>query len=184
MAMFYYGFEKLKELEFNSPYTMLHKNPTEKGLTFYGIYEEAYPNWSGWRVIKEVIDSSEDLKSASYTLSKDESLLNKVRQFYKSNFWDVAKLDKVKSQKIAEEIFCFGVNVGIFRSIKLAQELVGVYKDGKVGPITLQAINACDESVFDNMFDIMEQKYYNSLIEKNPKLAIYKDGWMNRAQSV
>lgn len=184
MAQFIHSFNLLSKLEFNSASNILHKNATEDDITFYGIYRKAHPEWTGWNIVDEVLSTQVHMKEASAELSINTPLLNKVKQFYKTNYWDKCKLDKVDSQKIADEIFCFAVNVGIKKAVKVAQQLCGAYVDGIIGKNTIALLNACNEDEFDIKFDEMEKKYYDELIEKRASLDIYKKGWYNRAEQV
>ena len=136
-----------------------------------------------WQIVDEAI-ARLSLSEASKSLYTNEWLNGKVYQFYKTNFWDKMKLDKIDSQKIADEIFCFGCNAGIKTAIKLAQRVVNINDDGIIGENTLNALNSFDESEFDLAFDDLEMEYYDKLIAKNPKLAIYKKGWYNRANKI
>ena len=56
--------------------------------------------------------------------------------------------------------------------------------DGIVGDQTVAAINKFDEERFDKQFDRAELEYYNRLMQKNPRLKIYANGWRNRALAV
>jgi lysozyme family protein len=47
-------------------------------------------------------------------------------------------------------VFDFGVNSGSSRSVRYAQQIVGVGIDGELGPNTLRAINAMDAAEFVN----------------------------------
>ena len=162
---------------------LLHYNDGEDGYTFFGIYEAAHPNWEGWRIVKRYLLIEPDVKKCSVILSNNIELDLMVQNFYKKEFWDKSKLDLVDSQKIADEIFIFGVNVGMPVAIKKAQELVGVVADGIVGPITIKALNDFDEDKFDIEFDEEEKEHYSILAEK-PHLKKYKEGWYNRADTV
>ncbi|RAZ38051.1 glycoside hydrolase family 108 protein [Campylobacter hyointestinalis] len=183
MADFYSSMKLLKRLEFSNPKNCLHKNATEDEITYFGIYKKANPKWSGWQVIDETLQSL-SISEASKSLYENEWLTSKVYQFYLDNFWHKLKLDKIDSQKIADEIFCFGCNAGIKTAIKLAQKALNLDDDGIIGENTLNALNSCDESEFDLAFDDLEMEYYDKLIAKNPKLAIYQKGWYNRAKAV
>lgn len=163
---------------------VLHKNKFEEGYTFFGIYEKAHPNWKGWAEVKAVVNTQPDLKVASVELMKNTGLIDLVIKFYKEQFWDKAKLDEVKSDTVAQEIFIFMVNVGPAVAIKRAQRLAGCTEDGSVGPMTIKALNALDEKDFDLEFDALEKEYYSKLIEDKPYLGINKTGWFNRADYV
>ena len=180
-------FKKTLDLYFwlehkNDASKVLHKNKGENGLTFYGIYQSAHPNLPLWNKINSYLKIEPDVKKCSVVLSNVLELLIEVENFYKEKFWDIAKLDKVKSQKIADEIFCFGCNTNMRIAVKKAQQLVGVKADGIVGNITLAALNSYDEDEFDVGYDGLEIDYYNGI--SKPHLQQFKAGWRNRALSV
>lgn len=177
--------ELLKKVEHsNRNEKLLHKNKGETGLTFFGIYETAHPNWEGWRTVKGYLDFTTDIRECSKILSNVTDLYDLVVKFYKENFWDKAKLDKVNSQKIADEIFIFGVNVGMKTAAIKAQFLVDTVPDGKIGSKTIEALNKFDENKFDILFDEQEIKYYDKLIRLHEKFKINEAGWHNRARAV
>jgi len=187
MADFKSAMLKLNQLEFSSPRDYLDYNKGEKGYTVGGIYEKAHPRWMGWRIVYTALKKYGSMGKASKVLFKDDTLRKKVNGFYKHRFWDVAKLDFVDSQKIAEEIFIFGVNVGMRKGIKKAQKLVGVKSDGWVGAITLKALNEYDPDKFSIEFDKVEIAYYHFLAyfsKRHRTLKRFYRGWVNRAEFV
>lgn len=178
------AFNLLMSLEFSRPENALHKNPTENGLTFMGIYEIANPSWSGWKQIKTAINAYGDLKKASVALYNDDALVNLVANFYKKTYWDALSLDDVNSQIKANELFCFAVNVGTKNAVRVLQDMLGLQCDGIMGQETLRALNNYSEQAFDVDFDRAEIAYYRNLIRKNPRLGIYERGWENRARKI
>lgn len=185
MARLDKALETLFNLEYSSDSNILHKNRYENGFTCYGIYQSAHPNWMGWDLVKSYYEQNfNDIHKTSRALSKDFTLKSWVEDFYRENFWNVAKLDEVNSQHIAEEIFIFGVNVGMKIAIMKTQKLVGAYVDGIFGNKTLRAVNEFNVNEFDIKFDKFEQEYYEAIIRDKPYLAINKNGWYNRAVAV
>ncbi|OCS09715.1 peptidoglycan domain protein [Campylobacter fetus subsp. testudinum] len=184
MANFRKSMEILLKLEFNNPSDALHKNKTENGFTFMGIYQGAHASWSGWDIVKNVLSANADIKIASKILYENKTLKKMVFDFYEREFWDKMRLNNVESQIIADEIFCFGVNAGVKTAAKLAQKLVGVTPDGAIGAQTLVALNLADEDKFGIQYDKLEIQYYESLVAKNPANAAYLNGWKNRANAV
>lgn len=173
------------ELEHGSDEKALHKNSNEGGLTFCGIYEVANPRWIGWDTVHKILDKHKgDMKKASVELMNMTSIITSVEVLYKALYWNKIKGDDIVSQKIANEIFIFGINVGMTTAIKTAQRCVRVSADGIFGNMTLKAINEFSEDKFDMMFDDLEKSYYNVLATKNSKLARYLKGWENRAEAV
>ena len=74
--------------------------------------------------------------------------------------------------------------MGMNKAVMLAQRLVGATQDGVVGPKTLAAINKFDDTVFDEMYDILENEYYKEIVTANPSKRIFAKGWRNRAVAV
>jgi lysozyme family protein len=173
------------EVEYNNdPKRALEQNPGETGLTYKGIYETAHPNWAGWTAVKSVLmKCGGDKKKAGVELENDVIVQKQVEDLYKEVFWDKMQLDKINVQKIADEMFVFGLNVGIGHAIRAAQRIASVQQDGVIGPKTIQALNKLDETVFDETYDILEVEYYEKLGEQ-PRFAQFVKGWRNRAYFV
>lgn len=185
MANLNKALEIYRQVEFsNRPEKLLHKNEGEDGLTFYGIYESAHPNWRGWPIIHRYLNNEPDIKKCSTILSNVSDLTRLVIDFYKTKFWNVANLDEITEQHKADEIFIFGTNVGITIAVKKAQELVGVTIDGELGPKTLKAINEFNSKKFDIFFDLEEKEYYDTICSLHERLRINQKGWYNRADFV
>ena len=175
----------LKQVEHsNRNDKLLHKNKGENGLTFYGIYESAHPNWKGWSIIKRYLANEPEIEKCSIVLSNVTDLIKLVNEFYRREFWNRANLDAIEDQRKADEIFIFGTNVGMKVAIKKAQELVGVVVDGDMGPKTLKAINEYDTEKFDVFYDLEEKEYYDKLCDLNDRLRVNQKGWYNRADFV
>jgi lysozyme family protein len=180
MARFDEALFKMYKLEFSKPGNALHWNEGETGHTFMGIYKSAHPDWSGWKYIDACVKKySGDVKDASEELYYNDDMRTLVGAFYQNKFWEAMRLSQINSQHIAEEMFIFGVNVGIKTSIKAAQRCAGVEDDGLIGSVTIAALNSVDERQFDVEFDQEEVYYYESL--GNPR---YINGWINRAYAV
>lgn len=178
------AFNLLMSLEFSRPENALHKNPTENGLTFMGIYEAANPSWQGWGQVRAAINAYGDLKKASVALYNDDALVNLVAILYKKTYWDALCLDDVNSQLKANELFCFAVNVGVKSAVRVLQNMLGLTSDGVMGTNTLKALNAYDTVAFDSDFDRAEIAYYRNLVKAKPAYYIYEKGWINRAEKV
>lgn len=175
----------LKQVEHsNRNDKLLHKNKGENGLTFFGIYEAAHPNWKGWSIIKRYLANEPDIEKCSTILANVSDLIKLVYEFYRREFWNKADLDSVIEQRKADEIFIFGTNAGMQVAIKKAQELVGVIVDGDVGPKTLKAINEYDVEKFDVFYDLEEKEHYDTLVARKEALRINQKGWYNRANFV
>lgn len=190
MANFYKAFQTMAKLEFSKPSNCLHKNPTESGLTYFGIYQTANPQWGGWEYIRRALnDNGGDIKATSAMLYKDEWLTGKVTQFYQTHFWNKCKLDNITSDIVATRIFCFAVNAGVKNGVKTAQRAAialgkNIVVDGIIGAKSIEAFNSLNADEFNAEMKVQEWGYYQRIIEKNPHLAIYENGWKNRINTV
>lgn len=183
MANFDLSYENMLTLEFNSPNNALHQNKGENGLTFMGIYEKAHPNWVGWDLVKITLERYGSIPRASEVLFMDENLREFVRDFYKDKFWDAMKLDSIMPYRTADLMFKFGVNVGIKRAVKFAQEVVGVKVDGIVGAKTIKALNLYSPLVFEKEYKAKFAKFYKTLADKRPsRYGHFLNGWLSRVK--
>ena len=185
MARIEKALDILYKLEFSNENDVLERNATEDGWTFMGIYQGAFPQLDLWKVIRQKMQQyNGDMALVSDMLYDNELLEEMTVALYKKEYWDKMKLDEVNSQKIADEIFIFGVNVGLASAIRVAQRACGAIADGVLGPKTIKALNEIDEATFDKVFDQLEVNYYAMIVDKNPAKAIYLNGWRNRAYAV
>ena len=135
------------------------------GMTYAGIARNFHPSWQGWKVIDQGETPPAEL----------------VRQFYRSNFWAPLRLDEVEHQEVAGNLFDFGVNAGRGTAAKLAQLVVGVTPDGKVGAKTLSALNAIDPDLFVARYALAKIARYRDIVVKNRTQQRFLVGWLNRA---
>lgn len=177
--------EKLFKLEFSSAKDALHVNPGEQGYTFMGVYQAANPKLGLWTLVADILKKHKgDIRKASVELYRNQEAQAIVERVYKAGYWDKARLDSITSQKIAEEIFVFGVNAGMRNAIRKAQKLIGAVADGIVGSQTINALNNFSEASFDYKFDEVEKLFYDDLIAAKPSFAQFKRGWYARAVAV
>lgn len=185
MAKFEDSMSILMDMEFSSPKNALEKNKTEDGYTFMGVYRAAHPDIALWDVVDEKLRLCEhNVKEASVMLYNDPSVVDMVADFYFATFWKPYRLKELVEQKKADEIFIFGVNAGMKKAIKIAQQLVGVEADGVVGPATIGAINKYDVDEFDREYDELEKAHYDAIVAVKPEKRIFANGWRNRAEAV
>jgi len=187
MANFNEAFNRFNGIEFNSPENVLHQNKGETGLTFYGIYKKAHPTWRGWDLIdRHIVKNHYSRVKASVSAYHDKELIGYVEDFYRVLYWDSLNLDYIKSQKMAEELFFFYLNIGDKKKVvKFAQSIIGVKVDGVLGSKTIQALNGFDEDVFDKEYDKKEISHYKRLVARYPlRFTRFLKGWINRAKMI
>jgi lysozyme family protein len=147
------------------------------GETKYGISKRSYPDL--------------DIKKLT---------LDDACAIYKRDFWDVMRLSEVNDQKIAENIFWFGVNSGTIESIKILQHILNEDKysilneDGICGTKTLQSlisfisqngifergINSIICKILLNSLKLEQISYYVNIVKNKPSQNKFLLGWINR----
>lgn len=155
-------------------------NPADTGgETWAGISRNNFPTWSGWKVIDAI-----KLKygRTAAIINKygriDPSLHDKEISFWKSNFWDVNKLDQFHDQQLANTVYDFGVNSGTGRAAKFLQKAVGTIQDGKIGPQTLAAVNKLDAEITHDKFNGAREIFYRSIAKGSQ--AQFLKSWLSR----
>lgn len=165
MADFNPAFERMIQNE--GGYRLTNVAADRGGQKYAGIARNFHPNWPGWRYI-----DSHDLQNLE--------LSRLVRDFYKTQFWDTLSGDAITNQTIAESVFDFGVNAGVGTAAKLAQLVVGSVPDGRIGPVTLGKINACDGTTFVLKFALAKMARYAEICNKDREQSKFLLGWINR----
>jgi lysozyme family protein len=133
------------------------------GQTYAGIARKMNPQWPGWALI----DRGQEVPAAM------------VREFYKVNYWDPIKGDRISSQVVAQTIFDFHVNAGAVAR-KLAQLVVGATPDGVIGDKTLAALNAYDEAKFVMAYALVKIARYRDIVTRDRTQMKFLLGWINR----
>lgn len=165
------------------------------GETYKGVARNYHPNWKGW----SIIDGHRDSATFKKDLADDEDLQQLVKDFYKSNFWDVNLLDKISSQNIANEMFDTGVNMGVSRSAKFLQQALNylnkneslfddLVDDGKIGGKTLSALNIIldngEEKLLYKILNVLQANHYLEYMTKSPTQEKFARGWFSRVEFI
>lgn len=128
------------------------------GETKFGISKRAYPD--------------EDIANLSEA---------RAMQIYYEDYYSRVKADQMP-ERIAWQVFDFGVNAGVERSARTLQRLVGARPDGKIGPTTIALVNRHKgEFPLHILFMSARIRHYLDLTEKNIRNMKYLRGWLLRA---
>jgi lysozyme family protein len=100
-----------------------------------------------------------------------------AKQTYRENEWHQMQGDRLSSQALANKWLSLGVNLGMGRVVRWAQEAAGATPDGFVGPNTLRAINGASSRVFQSISTDAEAQYRQDA-EKQPGDL---KGWLRRS---
>lgn len=162
------------------------------GETFKGIARRLWPNWAGWTFV----DDFKGKKGFPNNALNDYELSRMVRNFYRSEFWSVNRLDDIRSQAIANEMFDTGVNVGTRQSALWLQRSVNILNrngtswrditvDGVIGNITLGVVNGLsttDTTALFNLLNIYQGAHYLNLAERDKTQEAFIRGWVTRVE--
>lgn len=104
------------------------------------------------------------------------------KELYMKFFWDPLHLEGITSDLLKLHVFDHGVNAGTRTSVKLLQRMLGLTEDGSIGKITTKKINEYQGNIVDE-YKQVRINYYLNIISKNPKLEVFKKGWINRVET-
>lgn len=106
-------------------------------------------------------------------------------EVYRRFYWAPAGADLLPIG-VDFAVFDFGVNSGPGTAVKMLQEILGVAKDGHVGPVTLNAALARDPSHIVLELCAARLKYLRDLKDKEGRdqWAVFGDGWKARVERV
>lgn len=115
----------------------------------------------------------------------------KALEIYKQVFWNPFAYWDYPA-RTALKMFDMGVNMGNAQAHKLIQRAcnrfdgIKLKEDGVLGPTTKARILqlAKTEAQFLASIRVVQKAFYDSIILRNPKLAVFRKGWMNRVNSV
>jgi len=93
------------------------------GLTYKGVAEKKHPGWPGFAIVKAIMLQFPDKKPAELNpiLQANQALQTMVLSFYKTEFWNVIKGDRINSFEEARAIYDSAVNYGQTTAIKIVQ---------------------------------------------------------------
>ena len=150
------------------------------GATKYGISLRFLKKQ---QAIKGDIDDDGDIDADDIKkLTPDD-----VYKIYAKEFWDEYDLDEIADQKIANILFGMLVNIGPHNAIKLIKKSANqvlkeniLEADGALTPHSIQVINGVDRDKLLFKYKWELSKYYNDLVDRNPKLDVFLNGWLRR----
>lgn len=168
------------------------------GETFKGIARNYHPTWEGW----EIIDSIKNKPCFPQCAMANDELTKLENSFYKKKFWDVMKLDYLVNQRVANELYDSGVNIGWRKVAKWFQEALNLLNrdqkdyndlvvDGAIGNKSLEAFKSYmntgkfgsrsrdkNEQVIIKLLNYYQIHHYVSITGSKPKFEKYIYGWI------
>jgi lysozyme family protein len=149
-----------------------------------------WPSWHGWKAV----DALKREAGFPGIAERDPVLSRMVRDFYKVHFWDVLRLDQVRHQSIANELFDTAVNVGVRVAGRWLQTGLNALNrdqrswpdiavDGIVGRQTIERVNALNGTDASDLFDLLniqQGTHYLNLTQQDRTQEVFLRGWLTR----
>lgn len=168
-------------------------DPTDRGgETYRGISRVHHPSWSGWAKI----DAVKRRAGFPRILDRDRSLQASVKSFYKRKYWDRFLGDQINDQKIANEIYDTGVNMGVRRAVRYLQTALNLLNrnqknyddltvDGWLGRGTLAVIAGYlqldgNSDLLLRTMNIQQGAHYIKIMQNDASQEKYARGWLKR----
>lgn len=107
---------------------------------------------------------------------------------YETEYGARLMLDHIESQDVADRLLSFAVNEGAAEAVAIAQRACSslghaIADDGKMGPATVAALNACDPEAWLAANRAMQEAFYRHLVAVRPSIVPELKGLINRAQA-
>jgi len=139
------------------------------GRTNRGVTQKVY---DGWRTRQG--QPTRDVKGI------EDSEVNAI---YSSDYWTPPRCDLLETPLDLVQ-FDTSVNMGVGRAVRFLQACVGCGVDGNFGPGTERAVAQCDQGSAVATYCNQREAFYRNLVDKNPKLAVFLKGWLNRLNAL
>lgn len=150
-------------------------NPNDKGsVSVFGIRRKNNPSWDGWAKFDSLKNSGMDDTKIQKAIMSDEALKKSAKSYFKANYWDSMKLNAVKDDDVAFEIFDHGVNAGIGTSAKIVNKSFGIGNSSSMSPSSISIINSNGKDA-KKRIQSSRTEYYKSLGDENNI-----SGWLKR----
>lgn len=135
------------------------------GPTNFGITQATLSQWRGKPA------TADDVRS----LSRDEA-----RRIYRRQYIDNPGYLSIESDQVRALVVDCAVNHGPERATKLLQQAAHVFPDGKLGPVSVAAVNRMTAAALYRRLCAQRARLYGEIITRNPSQAAFAAGWMNR----
>lgn len=134
MANFLEAFSRTEKNEGKDIWTKIDGD--SGGETWSGISRKANPTWGGWKILDQIRGKKSGQKIATPEL---EAL---KQHLYHTRYWNPIWGDKIKNQKVANDLYDTGVNVGPSTSIKMSERQFGLKETGCMSEQLLNKLNS------------------------------------------
>ena len=160
------------------------------GETYKGIARKMHREWKGWPLIDAIKNNVGTSPVAINQAGEKNIPLQKlVVSFYEDTFWNSQNLNLINDQRMADELYDTGVNMGTGRSGLFFQKVLNVSTktqlilDGKIGPKTIAVFNSLsqsDKNMVWKLFNCLQGEKYISNCEADPSQEVFLRSWASR----
>jgi len=146
------------------------------------------------QTLRSVLRADADFNHDGVVDWKDvEALPREVakEKIYRPRYWDAPGFGAIRKQAVATKAFDLDVHAGPPTAIAVLQRAVNEARrtgmgflriDGQIGPLTLQAIERCDDELLLRAFAAEQASFYLALIEADPAKEGFRRNWLARAR--
>lgn len=137
----------------------------------FGVTIGELSKWRGYSVSKQEVRD----------MPEQEAL-----QIYYSWYWRPLDLDQVQNANVACAIFDIGIVMGIGAPPAMVQRVCNAHGaalnvDGRIGPMTVAAINAVAVPAFIRDFSVQVENRFRAIAAAHSNDRQFLNGWINRA---
>jgi lysozyme family protein len=104
-----------------------------------------------------------------------------ARAIYDTSYAGPLCIADIADQEIANKLLSLGVNIGIRPASKLLQDVLKVPGDGRIGPLTLSALEYADRDQVMTGLREEAEWYYKQVVADHPEDEPELRGWLRRA---
>jgi len=99
---------------------------------------------------------------------------------YENEYINEPRFDQIVNDRLRDLVIDAGVHHGQGQSSRLLQRAAKVKDDGKIGPVSLAAINAGDPEFLYDDFLARRIRLIGIILEKDHSQATFAAGWLDR----
>jgi lysozyme family protein len=118
-----------------------------------------------------------------YSSMGSVAALQIARSIYDLRYCEPLCIAQMIHQEIANKVLSLGVNVGVVIAARMLQDAVTVVGDGRIGPLTLHALDLADPPKVLEDLRAEAQNYYDELVARDPSKHTFLAGWLRRASA-
>jgi len=133
-----------------------------------------------WGITAKTLGAWKKIPAAEITISHMKNLSKSdAAEIYLSEYYKATGCNKL-GRALALCVFDTAVNLGVPKSARMLQSLVGAKQDGHIGPKTIKAVKAADEKKL--LLDLMGRRlqYYTT----RPSYKHHGFGWFRRVLDI